>query len=378
MNYAGRLLAVVSLLLFGLLASGCVSTENPQGWAQPVPTQGDLLLLQSKDHLTSAHLNADNTGTVNWIFPDSKLSDQKDLKLKAIYGEPVIDGDTIFLGAYSGDAFAVNRADGKMKWHLASLNGSVVGGPVVDGELLAFGTTEGRLYVVKKADGSPAPGWPLQGKVLKGGIWAEPVMANGVIYVATMEGQLYALKLSDGSDVWAKPFSASGAIAELAPLDDAHLFVPSLNKQVYIVDKKTGLAGEVVFKADDWVWTKPAYDAQQKIAYFGDFSGKVYALDITTGLAKWDFATHQRIKAAPAIVENTLVVADRKPLVSFLDRSTGASRNVVVFPAGAGTVRADVAPSEDGKSALISTTSGKLFRADGAATSLTQILVGGK
>ena len=34
--------------------------------------------------------------------------------------------------------------------------------------------------------------------------------------------------------------------------------------------------------------------------------------------------------------------------------------------------------SEDGKSALISTTNGKLYRADAAATTLTEIIVGAK
>jgi hypothetical protein len=76
-------------------------------------------------------------------------------------------------------------------------------------------------------------------------------------------------------------------------------------------------------------------------------------------------------------VDNTLVVVDRKPLVHFLDRATGANRNIVPL-LDAGTVRADASLSADGKSAIIATTNGKLFRADPSATSITAIVVGAK
>jgi outer membrane protein assembly factor BamB len=367
---AGLLLAGIALL-----ASACGGIVNPQGWASPALDGPNAYYLQAKDKLAATNLGAEGNPPLLWTFPDkNRFPDQKDVKLDALYGKPIVDGDTVYLATYKGEAFAIRTADGSLRWQLTGLEGSVIGGPTLAGDLLAFGTTQGRLYVVKKADHSAAPGWPANGLKLADGIWAQPVAKDGVLYVATMGGDVFAFDLKDGSQKhWAKPFHVSGAIADLALLDDSHLFVPSLNKQVYIVDIATGQAPKGGFHASDWVWTKPAF--RDNVAYFGDFSGAVYALNITTNEELWHFKASNKVKSAPVIIEDTVVVADRKPIVHFLSARNGSVLNSVPILDN-GTVRADVSLSLDGKTALVSTTNGKLFRADPKSVSVVQIAVG--
>lgn len=77
-----------------------------------------------------------------------------------------------------------------------------------------------------------------------------------------------------------------------------------------------------------------------------DFGGHVYGLDITTGTATPLWPTPatlkgERVKAGAAIVDDVLVVADRKPVVTFINASDGSVLNAVPLTDG-DTVRADV------------------------------------
>lgn len=377
-----RTLAVIPLVLaVALFAASCVSTESPEGWAAPVFDDTTIYFTSSHNRLAAAPIpGADPTTNIKWTFPD-KTRD-KETKLQGIYGEPVLDADRIYLTSYSGGVFALNKDNGVPIWPIKgdkalskdSISGNVVSGPAIGGDLLVFGTTDGHLYALNKSDGSPAASWPKGGIKLSDGVWATPIIKGDDLWVATMAGDLYKLKLSDGSKTWDKPFHTTGAIPDLAMLDDTRLFVPSLNKHVYLVDAGSGeQLGE--FAASDWVWTRPAF--ANNSVYFGDFGGHIYALDITTGLTKkWSQSPNgARIKSAPEIVDDVLVLADRKPAVHFLKPETGELINSVPVPA-ASTFRADAA--QNGGFAYLVGTNGKLFRADPKKSGVVEIIVGGR
>lgn len=82
----------------------------------------------------------------------------------------------------------------------------------------------------------------------------------------------------------------------------------------------------------------------------------------------------ERIKAGAAVVDDVLVVADRKPVVTFIKASTGEVLNRVPID-GAGTIRANV--TVEGDSVYIVTTKGRLFRANPKNYSVVEIEVSG-
>lgn len=374
-----RALAVAPLfLILALLAASCVSTENPQGWAAPVFDANSVFFLQAKDRLAAAPTSNDPNTTISWSFPDKNNPADKDVKLQAVYGDPVIDGDRLYFSSYSGGVFALNKADGRPTWRMNAneIQGNAVSGVAVSGDLLAFGTTDGRLYVLNKADKSPAKGWPKAGISYNDGIWAAPVIKGDTIYVATMGGEVHALDVANAAERWSRPFRAPGAIAALSILNDDTLFVPGLNKHVYLLNPADGSV-KSDFRTDDWVWTLPAFDKDRNLAYFGDFSGKLYALDITTGKEAWSSPLDAaRIKSAPVVVNNVLVVGDRKPAIHFLDLKDNGKRLNQVPLTSLGSIQAPIG-AHDG-AAYISTTSGKLLRADPTNYSVTEVTVGGR
>lgn len=390
-----RLLAGPLLVGIVFLATACIRTANPEGWASPSLDGSTVFYLAAKDRVSASSLAPDGQPAAtaeSWHFPDKSRADQKEIKVDAVYSEPVFDGQALYFASYNGQVFALN-GDGTLRWRFKDVQGSVLAGPILVGEALVFGSTEGRLYALRKADGVPVAGWPKDGLKFDKGIWAPPVALGGTVYVATMGGEVAAVSAGDASLRWQRSFKADGAIAELQLLDDGHLFAASLNHHVYIVDPASGRR-LLDFEASDWVWAGAAF--RDGVAYFGDFAGKVYALDITTGTTKWQpYETHQRVKSAPAIVDDVLVLVDRAPTVHFIDLKTGNRLNSVslkdVIQGDAGTVRADVLPyaaALQGRQtlttlatkpdhALVSTTKGKLFIANPAKRTVEAVQIGG-
>lgn len=368
--------ALPLLALVALLFSACVSVENPQGWGAPAFTPNAVYYQESKDHLSGAALAPDGSATRSWVFPDKNNPLDKDLKLKAIYGAPVVDGDAVYFSSFAGGVFALSKDTGRPIWRVSSgFSGDIVGGVTLGGGKLAFGTTDGDVHLVDARDGKPVAGWPKDGVNFKKGVWAAPIIAGDLVYVASMDGTVDALRLSDGSRAWPKPFSATGAIAELRVLDDAHLFAPSLNKHVYVLNRADGSVAQD-FRAQDWVWGGTAF--KDGTAYFGDFSGHVYALDITTGKDKWPTISvgSDRVKAAPQIVDDVVVFGDRGPTIHFLKASDG-SRLGIPFPVvKAGTIRADGTTLQDG-SVVFLTTNGRMFKADPKTQTVVELSVNG-
>lgn len=376
-----RTLAAALLAVFALPLAACVSVTNPEGWAPPVLDGDSLYVTTDHGHLSRTTLAPDGrSATASWTFPDKDLKDEEDIRPDAAYGPPVLADGRAYYVTFEAGVFALNAETGRPEWpepgktNAGAITGNIAGGLAYANGILFFGTTEGRLYGWNASNGAPAQGWetPL---VFDSGIWATPVAIGGTLYVATMNGELHAISIADRSPAWPQPLKVSGAIPDLTALDETRLFVPSINRHVYIVDARTG---QVLtdYRARDWVWTAPALDGSR--LYFGDFGGHIYGLDISTSPATelWPPASTEghRVKAAPAIVDDVLVIADRGPVVTFLDANSGQVLNRVPID-GAGTIRANPLTARDGVYLL--TTKGRLFFANPANRQVIEIPVSG-
>lgn len=371
-NLRRSALAGLLAVFLAVTASSCMGMPNPQGWASPVTDGSTVYVFTKKDRLSAIDFDADGRATTLWTFPDRDNPKQKNIRLEAVYTTPVLDGDRLYLGSYKGEVMALSAADGELIWRDTAIHGGIVGGPVLDGDVLLFGTTENRLYALNKADGTTAKGWPAGGFNTGAPVWASPVVSDGIAYIATMRGEVRAIRMADRTDAWPEPFTIPGAIVSLRLLGDSRLFVAGLNRSVNILDTATGKAVTPMFQASDWVWNTPAF--HDGVAYFGDFGGKVYALDITTGKTLWTSSSPtNKVRSGPLVIGDVLVVVDRDPVVHFLDLKNGSALNTVPL-VDAGTVRADVTPGD--ATALIVTTKGKLFRADPKTRSVPDIPLG--
>lgn len=365
------------VVVLALLTAGCARIANPEGWAQPVFDDSTAVLVLEKHHVIGVSFQGDQP-SVLWTFPDDNLPAEKDVSIESVYGEPVIQGDLVYLGGFEGEIYAIGRDDGRLRWSTRgrlSVKGSIVSGPVFNDGALYFGTTDGFLYSLQASDGSTSPGWPENGvSVSNKGIWAPPFVDGDHLVVASMDGKVRAYALSDGSEVWPEPFLGdAGAIPDLFAVTPQLLFTPTLGKEVFFIDPATGAQVGESIKAKDWIWTRPA--VADNTIYFGDFSGSLYAVALDTRQVLWTAATEGRIKAQPAIVGDDVVFADESPAIVFVDRATGEIRNRVPLQ-GVGTVRAGLV-ARDGLAYAV-TTKGKLFRADPGTLSAVEVPIVGR
>lgn len=371
-----KLPVALAVGLFALFAASCVDVANPEGWAAPVFEDGTLYYFSDKDQLDAVAFTTDGSAALLWTFPGQQQDGEEEIDIEAVYGEPVVDGDRIYFAGWEGAVYAVSADSGQLLWTTKGrldITGGVVSGPTLSNGTLFIGTTEGRVYAVGTENGTLAPGWPEDGLSLGKGIWAPPLIADGRLYIATMDGELHALSPETGAELWAQPFEAgSGAIPDLALVNETTLWVPTLGKRVYFVDTETGAEVGTSVETADWVWTRPALADGN--AFFGDFGGIVHALDITTYAPLWETERDEKIKASPVLIGDTLVVADRSPAVIFLDAETGEVRNTVPLP-DAGTIRANLI-ERDGV-AYVLTTRGQLFRADPERLTVVQVPIAG-
>lgn len=377
-----RLLGAALLAATALLGAACVAVTSPEGWAPPLLADTSALYLTTDHgHLVRTTLADDGrSATAAWTFPDKDVKADDKIRPDAAYGAPIVADGRVYYATFDAGVFALDAETGRPDWpeagktNASAITGNIAGGLAYANGILFFGTTEGRLYGWNAANGAPAPGWetPLR---FDAGIWATPVAIGGTLYIATMDGQVHAIRIADRSPAWPAPFAATGAIADLVALDEARLFVPSINRHVYILDAATGtLLAD--YRAKDWVWTAPAHDGDR--LFFGDFGGNVYGLDIskTPPTELWPPASTQghRVKAAPVIVDDVLIVADRGPVVTFIDARSGEVLNRVPID-GAGTVRANLLAARGG--AYVLTTKGRLFFANPQNRSVVEVTVTG-
>ena len=366
---AKLLLPVV--LAVALLSSACVGFSEPRGWAEPVFDGDTVYAFLDRDEFVAASLD-DFGAEWRWTFPDDDLDAEEEIELEAVYGPPLFAGERIILAGFSGEMVALGTEGryllGRGSWHRDDVNGSIVGGATLAGDRFAFGTTEQRFYVRSVEDGGSVPGWPIDGRRLDGEIWSQPVVVGGTLYVGTMDGKLYAFDLETGQELWAEPFDADGAIADLAYIGDGVLFVPTLRGEVWLVDAESGQARlPDPFEAEGWVWTRPA--VQDGIAYFGDFDDFVYAMDLGTGRTLWTYLAEDKVKAQPVIIGDVLIVGDEGGTVHFVDLATGVRRNAVHLDK-AGKIRAGLVEKEG--FAWILGTEGRLYRADPETLTVVQ------
>ncbi len=148
-----------------------------------------------------------------FAFPDTMISSS----------QPTVIGDTVYVGSWNGNVYALDVATGKQKWAfftgITGKTGSIRVGVVVSHDLVLFGDQLGRFFAVNKANGTLA--WIQQDmeKHPLAQITGSPVAYGDRIYVpmasreenaaadltypcCMFRGSLIALNITDGSVAW--------------------------------------------------------------------------------------------------------------------------------------------------------------------------------
>lgn len=170
----------------------------------------------------------------------------------SVSGAPAVDGDTVYVVGRDSGAWAVDVADGKVRWQITGTVGTtgMVGSsaPAVTDRLVLLPTVSGDLRAVMKAGGTESWQADIVGKRLGraygliSDITGDPVVAGSTIYAGNAAGRTYALS-DTGETLW---MAEEGALGPVLPVGDSVFLV---NDQAQLV-RLDAASGAVIWRAD--------------------------------------------------------------------------------------------------------------------------------
>jgi len=308
---------LLPLLLF---AVACGRTVNPDGWAGPLEVDGVLYV-----SIDSGKIAAVDPGdhSVAWVFPPNTDRGKK-LDLDGIYAAPVVDGGTLYFGAYDGNVYALDTETGAELWRFETSD-PIIGALVLDeDDVLYAGSTDGKLYAIDVAECTTScPLGAVRTYSTGSSIWAAPAVTGDAVYVASMDGRLHILNRVDLTPVDGAGFKVdAGLLMDPLPAANGALFVGGINETLYALDGETG-AEAWSFSAGNWFWGRPLID--HNTVYVPNLDGNVYALDLESGAKKWAFSAQAPVRSTPLMAGGVLVIVDKDGNVYGLDPETGTT-----------------------------------------------------
>lgn len=355
-------LALWALAALALLAGACTDVASPEGWASPVQSDDDLLLLAHRDELFA--LTGDMLAPRRFFPP---LGDNDDLDPVALYGTPAVTDDAVFVPTYDGILYALDAETSDVDW-LFDTEEPLIGGVVASLNTVYFGSTDGNVYALDAASGA------LRWEPFETGeaVWSTPALAGGTLYVTSLDGRLYAIDPATGIERWS--FSTDAGIASPPVVDEEAglVYVGGLDSHLRAIDIETH-EERWALKVDNWFWTRPL--VVEGIVYAGSLDGNVYAIEAESGDPHWPepFSAEAPVRSAPVMAGGLLIIIDRDGNVYGIDPSDGSSAvggplalgsDVLVDP----VVRIGSTSDGDADAAevVIVTTEGELIRIDSA------------
>jgi outer membrane protein assembly factor BamB len=306
---ARRRLPLLILVAIAVLATGCARVANPQGWAGPSVTDGTLYASIEKGRM--AALDPDDLSVI-WVFPPDTEEGNK-LELESIYAAPVVDGDTLYFGAYDGNIYALTARDGTPLWRFET-GDPIVGALTLNDGTLYAASTNGLLYAIDTSQCTNAcPATAAKTYDTGSSIWASPLLVDDTIYLADMEGRLQAINALTLERIDGFAFQTNaGLLMDPTLASDDRLLVAGIDGKLYALDPETGAEvwNEPV-SGGNWFWGKPLVDGDT--VFIGDLDGKVHAVQLSDGASRWadTFSAEGPVRSAPLLVDDTLIIVDR-------------------------------------------------------------------
>lgn len=259
---------------------------------------GDTLFIGSYDHnLYALHTE---TGEMRWKFPTEG----------GVVSRPAWDGRRVFFGSQDGHIYAV-YANGQLAWKFAT-QAAIHSSPRLNGDLLFIGSDAGYLYAFHAETGRLL--WYFNaGAPVRSTPWAE----HGRVYFGTEAGELFCLDIQ-GKEQWRHqtnwPFTSSPIVAGKT------LYIGGRDGFVYALDAESGW---VLWKFRMGRGTLATPVFHQGFLYIGAADGVLYRLNAQRGREVWRFQTKHQIAGSVCIVGDRLYFGATDHHLYCLDVKTG-------------------------------------------------------
>ena len=234
---------------------------------------------------------------------------------------PTVTQDTVYIGSYDNNLYALDRATGMMRWKFSS-EGGVCSAPAIWRHLVIFGSEDFNVYGIEASNG--AESWRYR-------TWhhvrSSPRIFDDKLYIGSDDGHLHAIDPRHGRSLWR--YRTYREVQSSAAYVNGLIFFGSGDEYFYAVDALTG--------EQKWHYrTQGAIISSPEVAdgyvYFGSMDFAVYALEAKSGWQAWREPTDKFVIGSPLVVGDRLYIGSTDKHLHCFDRRAG--HHLWKFPAG--------------------------------------------
>jgi outer membrane protein assembly factor BamB len=334
-------LVIIALLPLTLVSCAPWGTQSAGGWSGTVVHDGIVYVGTTDGRVVAINSSTENLEWAYSIAPvttlTSGLACSPSAVSAAIYATPIVSGDLVYIGTYSGQVLALNilarrqnltfpqRGNGEWEWDCPIDNAksnAIVADLARSQDALYVASSNGRVYSLDKGSGDE--NWRREDiPVLAEKLWTSPVIQVNTLYVSTYDGYIYALSVETGELDWS--FESEAGFASSPTIYRDTLFLGSFDHHLYAIKIGSDVL-EWRFPekpAGNWFWASPVVD--EGIVYAGCLDGKLYAIEAETGRERWSYLTEDQngkpspIVSSPVLMDNLLIVVNESGTVYVFD-----------------------------------------------------------
>lgn len=234
-----------------------------------------------------------------------------------IRGSPAFDKDTVFIGCYDHNVYALDGQEGRFVWKYAA-DGGVVSKPIIADEQVFFGSEDFRLHAIFRRTGKV--NWTYY---TKGPIRSSPTPAEGHIFIGSDDGYLHVVNMSTGRMAWR--VDAGAPIRSTPLVVNDHIYFGCESGEFLCVDYRGQIRWR--FKARRGITSSAVMG--KDVVYIGSMDSTVYALDAQSGWVIWRFRLGKPTISTPTLYENQLFIGAVDGGIYCLE--TGSAREIWRF-----------------------------------------------
>ena len=209
---------------------------------------------------------------------------------------PVNYMNTIFVGCYDNNLYAINAADGEFQWKYPT-EGGIVSKPAAFEGNIYFGSEDQRLHVVNARTGNIV--WTY---FTDGPVRSSPRIAEGHVFIGGDDQYLHAVNLQTNRATW--KFETSDPIRSTPLVVDEKIYIGNEMGDFLAIDFRGELKWR--FRAKRGITSSAVSSGQ--VVIFGSHDSTLYALDQRNGFVTWRFRLGKGTISSPFVADNMVFI----------------------------------------------------------------------
>lgn len=229
-----------------------------------------------------------------------------------VRSSPTLAHDTIYVGSYDYNLYALDAGTGAFKSKFAT-DGGICCTPACFGDLVIVGSEDHQVYAINAQTNKEV--WTYR---TWNHVRSSPRIVQDMVVIGSDDGFVHALEVRTGRQIW--KFKTWREVRSSAAHAQGILYIGSDDEHVYAIEAATGRE-KWNFATQYAVLSSPVIG--DGMVYIGSMDGTLYSIDMALGWTTWKHRTSDFIIAAPTLSEGRVYIGSVDRSFYCLDAKTG-------------------------------------------------------